>query len=1119
MLRAHRPLDRLLLLGRERDGGAAAVELLDVDPRVVSPLDGAQDDAAPRGVEQGDRSGLVVAGLLVGVVADDGQPRHGRVDASLEPPERGRDLVERAVQPVDPPLKGDGEVDEVTAAAALQRELRGPHPAQPKVDHKCDREADHGDDRRPDRDPPCHRSSHWCRSTELSRGEAEEDRIRGSVVREVLLAADLAHLDAHGGLLAEGRRREVEAREGDGRRLALVDRRDLLRLGEHRLLEDAHLERHGNPHFPELPAVRERDLEGEVRGDIHRRRAGDRQRLRLAARGGLGADELTAVSTGHLPSRARGAQSRVDLLEGIGADHHGVRDDLRRWGDHVQHALPPQGLRRRQPEEIRPYEVARAQHLGLLGEELADVGGVLRSRSGEHVGETGKPDRAQLERRQHLLVRRLQRPGRHQAQRLVVVLLLLPRPQRELRLELGERELRRVQLPRERGRPGGGRALRDRLHLVHVRLVLVVLALALARADPEDEADDDCDGQRHEPGQARESDGSRRRRGRPPRPAAALRPDPPPRPAGRLERRRLLEELEIVLVVKGAHDRANPTAPGRTVREGQSDRVANLRSCMGEAAPALTGIELVLTPSRPLRPLASGGSGSVWLARDERTGLDVALKIVAREGKSAMRAEREGKAAAHLRHPACLRASGFGRDSRHVYIAYEYVPGQTYREALRAGALTDDDAVEACAQVCDGLAHAHAAGILHRDVKPSNVLLMDGDRVAARVLDFGLAQMADGAETLTEAGDVPGTLAYISPERLAGGEATQAADVWAVGVMLWEAFAGRHPFWRGSMLETARAIEAGARPLAEFPPDLPKPLLRVVDGALAKNPARRPTARELADALRGAATTAIPRPGFKLPTRIEPGQAVTAVLAALLAGWTSSALPFYPPSWPVLLALVALATTLLRERAGIALALAVPVLPLGNISLGLAVLYAALAAGWLLVTWREPRAALLFVIGPLLAPCAALGLLPLAVARVRSAPLRMLTVALGVLTASLAAGIRQVALPLVGGPAPLGLGVAGARDPFDVAGSLARAAGAHPALLLETCALALVALALPHARARGRWAAAGLGAGMIVLTVAAVPSAAALPLLFAAWTIAAVTALRAPALGVPSAAS
>jgi hypothetical protein len=211
--------------------------------------------------------------------------------------------------------------------------------------------------------------------------------------------------------------------------------------------------------------------------------------------------------------------------------------------------------------------------------------------------------------------------------------------------------------------------------------------------------------------------------------------------------------------------------------------------------------------------------------------------------------------------------------------------------------------------------------------------------------------------------------------------------------------------------------------------------------------------------------------------------------------------------------------TVFRERAGIALALAVPVLPLGNISFGLALLYSGLAAAWLLVTWREPRASLLFVLGPLLAPVAALGLLPLATARVRAAPLRGLTVLLGVLTAALAAGIRHVSLPLVGGSAPLGLGVAQARDPFDVAGSLARAAGDHPALLLEACALALVAIALPHARARGRWAAALLGAGMIVLTVAAVPSAAAVPLLLASWAIAAFTALRAPVLGVPSAAS
>ena len=531
---------------------------------------------------------------------------------------------------------------------------------------------------------------------------------------------------------------------------------------------------------------------------------------------------------------------------------------------------------------------------------------------------------------------------------------------------------------------------------------------------------------------------------------------------------------------------------------------------MGEAASALTGSELVLDRYRPLRPLGSGGSGSVWLARDERTGLDVALKIIAREGKSAARAEREAAAAAHLRHPACLRAYGFARDERHVYIAYEFVPGRTYREALRAGELTDETAVEACAQVCDGLAHAHAAGILHRDVKPSNVLLADGERTSARVLDFGLAQMAE-AETLTEQGDVPGTLAYISPERLAGKESTPAADVWAVGVMLWEALAGRHPFWRGSMLETARAIEAGARPLGELRPDLPKRLLRLVDRTLSTDPAARPASRELADELRGAASPATKprRPFLDVPARPDAARAISAGLAALFAGWTALALPFYPHGWPFALAAAAAAATFYRERLGLALALAVPILPLGNISLGLALVYAALAACWLRVTWREPRAALLFALGPLLAPLAALGLLPLAAARVRAAPLRGLAVALGVLTAALVAGIRHVTLPLVGGAAPLGIGVTEARDPFDVAGSLARAAAAHPSLLLEAGALAAVALALPYARNRGRWGAACLGAGMILLTVLAVPSAAALPLLAAGWAIAVYAALPA----------
>ena len=188
---------------------------------------------------------------------------------------------------------------------------------------------------------------------------------------------------------------------------------------------------------------------------------------------------------------------------------------------------------------------------------------------------------------------------------------------------------------------------------------------------------------------------------------------------------------------------------------------------MSNAAATALQSDLVLGRYRPLKPLGSGGSGSVWLARDERTGLDVALKIVPREGKAGPRAEREAEAAARLRHPSCQRAYGFGRDGRHVYIAYEYTPGRTFREALRAGELDDATAIEAAAQMLEGLAHAHARGIVHRDVKPSNVLVADGDQLSVRLLDFGLAQIRE-EESLTAPGDVPGTLAYISPERLRG---------------------------------------------------------------------------------------------------------------------------------------------------------------------------------------------------------------------------------------------------------------------------------------------------------------------------------------------------------------
>ena len=200
--------------------------------------------------------------------------------------------------------------------------------------------------------------------------------------------------------------------------------------------------------------------------------------------------------------------------------------------------------------------------------------------------------------------------------------------------------------------------------------------------------------------------------------------------------------------------------------------------------------------------------------------------------------------------------------------------------------------------------------------------------------------------------------------------------------------------------------------------------------------------------------------------------------------------------------------TALRARLGLALALAVPVLPLGNVSLGLALLYAALAAGWLVLSWREPRGGLLFALGPVLVPLAALGLVPLATSVLRAGPRRAAQAAVAVLVSGVVAGLRHGSLPFTGAHAPLGLGIAGAADPLDVAGSLARAAAAHPALLVEAGAFAAVALMLPFAQARGRWGAAALGAAMLLATVLAVPSAAAAPLVAAAWLTAVVVAVR-----------
>jgi hypothetical protein len=523
--------------------------------------------------------------------------------------------------------------------------------------------------------------------------------------------------------------------------------------------------------------------------------------------------------------------------------------------------------------------------------------------------------------------------------------------------------------------------------------------------------------------------------------------------------------------------------------------------------------ELVLGRYRPVRPLGSGGSGSVWLACDERTGLEVALKIIAREGKAAARAEREAQAARRLRHQRCVRAYDVGHDSSHVYIAYEYVAGRTVRETMRSEELSDEDAVEIAAQVLDALAHAHRTGIVHRDVKPSNILLEHRDEIAVRLLDFGLAQF-DGADTLTAAGDVPGTLAYIAPERLAGAGATPESDVWAVGVLLWEALAGRHPFWGVPLQEVARAIEAGAPPLGAERRDLPRRLLAAVDGALARDPERRPRASSFASELRAAirkaparAATRPPETSAAAPTgiRVLANRAAPVGLAAATALLGATLLPFWPPALVAAIVLGAALVAWLSPRAGLAIALAAPIFPLGNLAEGAAALYGGIALGVLALGWRDPRFALVFASGPLLAPLGLLALLPLLVQPARGIVRRAAQAVLAVLAATLVAASAGDELPLTGAPAQA-LDVAPQDSVGKIAAGLWDVATLDPILVLGAAALGLAAAVLPWARRRSRYGILAVGTVLLAGAVATHTSIVAVLLVALVWAFAAAVA-------------
>ena len=526
---------------------------------------------------------------------------------------------------------------------------------------------------------------------------------------------------------------------------------------------------------------------------------------------------------------------------------------------------------------------------------------------------------------------------------------------------------------------------------------------------------------------------------------------------------------------------------------------------MSSAAFALPDRALVLDRYRPLKPLGRGGSGSVWLARDERTGLEVALKIVPREGKRAARAAREMEAASRLRHERCVRAYDFGGDAGHVYIAYEYVRGRTLRETLRSEDLDDAEAVEVAAQILDGLAHAHRNGIIHRDVKPSNVLVEESSEISVRVLDFGLAQF-DEADTLTAVGDVPGTLAYISPERLGGEEASERSDVWAVGVILWEALAGSHPFWGVPLPQVAthdRVGGAAAVGPPRRPPAAParrgrqRPLGRSRQASDGRPPRRgapggvrrgapsapdEPTPavaeahHEVASASgrAGPLARAASRPGRARGDRDAGRRLPPPVLAGLRARRARGRRRAHdaPRAEARPRADARDAPVRARERR-----------PGGGRRLRSP--RARLARGHLA---RRASRASLFCAGPLLAPLGLLALLPLAVQPARGAWRRALHAGVGVLAAAAVAGLSGSALPL-GGGAVGDLGIAQSERPTDVLHAARN--GDRDATGARDHGARAGGRRRPAAAGDapgGHWGIAGLGALQLTLVLAWAPS-------------------------------
>jgi eukaryotic-like serine/threonine-protein kinase len=311
------------------------------------------------------------------------------------------------------------------------------------------------------------------------------------------------------------------------------------------------------------------------------------------------------------------------------------------------------------------------------------------------------------------------------------------------------------------------------------------------------------------------------------------------------------------------------------------------------------------------RRLASGGMGSVYEGTDERLHRRVAVKLLrdelADDPRFVERFRREARAVASLSHPNIASVYDFGEDAGKPFMIMEFAAGRDLAQIIKTDApLPIERAVHIGEQLCEALEHAHAAGVIHRDVKPANVIVDSGDRV--RVTDFGIARAA-GDSTLTATGSVLGTANYLSPEQAAGRALTPASDLYSAGIVLYEMVTGTVPFSGESAIAVAmRHMNEDVPSARQANPAVPFELDAVVRRAAARDPAARfHSAQQMADALRhslqptatGAPTLvagAVPRPAAPTqsvwpvpgrrydPRRVRRAVVLTLVVLALLVG-------------------------------------------------------------------------------------------------------------------------------------------------------------------------------------------------------------------------------------------